>query len=294
MHYPRVVTHSGDFHPDDVYAVTTLSLVLGDLDIVRTRESEKIADAEYVVDVGGVYSPSEQRFDHHQGGGAGVRPNGVPYASFGLVWKEYGERVCGSTAVAMAIDAKIVQPVDAMDNGVMMYAPVIEGVKPYLFDDALYALTPTWKEDMAVVDERFKEAMVLARMQLTREIQREKDRQEGWAYVEDIYTHTEDKRIIVLPERYPWKEVLQKYPEPLFVVYPRPEGSSWQVKTVRKESSGFESRKDLPIEWAGKHDAELAEITGVPDAVFCHNKRFIAVAASKEGAIALARRALEA
>jgi uncharacterized UPF0160 family protein len=61
---------------------------------------------------------------------------------------------------------------------------------------------------------------------------------------------------------------------------------------VRKDSKSFESKKYLPQEWAGKKDAELAEISGVPDATFCHNARFMAVAKSKEGAIDLAEKAL--
>ncbi|MEK7088001.1 MAG: MYG1 family protein, partial [Patescibacteria group bacterium] len=40
-------------------------------------------------------------------------------------------------------------------------------------------------------------------------------------------------------------------------------------------------------------DAKLAEVTGVPDAVFAHRNRFMAVARSKEGAIALAKLALQ-
>jgi len=36
----------------------------------------------------------------------------------------------------------------------------------------------------------------------------------------------------------------------------------------------------------------LAKVTGVPDATFCHNGRFLAVAKSKEGALKLAEIAL--
>ena len=39
-------------------------------------------------------------------------------------------------------------------------------------------------------------------------------------------------------------------------------------------------------------DIVVAEITGVEDAVFCHNHRFICAAESKEGAIKLAKLAL--
>jgi uncharacterized UPF0160 family protein len=56
----------------------------------------------------------------------------------------------------------------------------------------------------------------------------------------------------------------------------------------------FEARKDLPAAWAGLRDAELAAVTGVPDAVFCHNNLFIAAARSFEGILKMAQQALEA
>jgi uncharacterized UPF0160 family protein len=56
----------------------------------------------------------------------------------------------------------------------------------------------------------------------------------------------------------------------------------------------FDLRKSFPESWAGKVDGELAKASGVPDAVFCHNKRFIAVAKSRDGALALVKKALEA
>jgi uncharacterized UPF0160 family protein len=48
----------------------------------------------------------------------------------------------------------------------------------------------------------------------------------------------------------------------------------------------------FPDSWAGKRDAELVKATGVADAIFCHNNRFMMVAGSKEGALALAELAL--
>ena len=48
----------------------------------------------------------------------------------------------------------------------------------------------------------------------------------------------------------------------------------------------------FPKSWSGKRGEELAEITGVKDAVFCHNDIFFAVAKSKEGAIELAKKAI--
>ena len=90
-----VVAHSGEFHADDVLQWQSLSLLLGKVRVLQP--DQKIINAgDYVVDVGGTYDPDKKRFDHHQVGGAGNRQNGIPYAAFGLVWKEYGEKIAGS------------------------------------------------------------------------------------------------------------------------------------------------------------------------------------------------------
>jgi uncharacterized UPF0160 family protein len=95
----RIVTHDGNFHADDVFACATLSLWAKkqgyDCVITRTREAHIVAKADIVVDVGMEYDPQRGRFDHHQRGGAGTHENGVPYASFGLVWKHYASFICG-------------------------------------------------------------------------------------------------------------------------------------------------------------------------------------------------------
>jgi uncharacterized UPF0160 family protein len=61
---------------------------------------------------------------------------------------------------------------------------------------------------------------------------------------------------------------------------------------VPVSAESFDARADLPEAWAGLRDADLAAVTGVPDAGFCHNGRFIAAAKSFEGILEMARQAL--
>jgi uncharacterized UPF0160 family protein len=68
----------------------------------------------------------------------------------------------------------------------------------------------------------------------------------------------------------------------------------WQLKTVNVALDSFQLRKPLPASWAGLRGPDLVAVTGVPDAVFCHTGRFIAIARSREGAMALLKHALEA
>lgn len=101
-----VVTHNGNFHADDVFSIAALRLVLPDFKLVRTRDTQLIAQADIVIDVGGEYDPAAGRFDHHQRGGAGARENGIPYSSFGLVWQKYGLQLChGDENIVNAVDS---------------------------------------------------------------------------------------------------------------------------------------------------------------------------------------------
>jgi uncharacterized UPF0160 family protein len=60
-----LVTHSGSFHQDELFAIATLMLVFDDISVKRSREEKDIAEADFVVDVGGVFDPIKNRFDHH-------------------------------------------------------------------------------------------------------------------------------------------------------------------------------------------------------------------------------------
>ncbi len=297
----KIITHSGNFHTDDVFAVSTLSLLLDKRDekyeIIRTRDPEIIKTGDFVVDIGWEYDPDKNLFDHHQEGGAGKREDGIPYSSFGLVWKKYGEQLCGSKEAAHKIDKRLCRPIDAADNGVETYKRVSEELFPYVLHNITLVFRPTWKEmeDGSRNDDiAFSELVSLARKILEREIKNAVDSTEGEALVRDAYEKSENKNIIILEGHYPWEDVLSDYPEPLYVVKPdRQNGGKWKIKAVGNDTHTFENRKSLPQEWAGKRDEALVEITGVTDAVFCHNKRFIAVAGSKDGALKLAKLAVE-
>ncbi len=296
----KIVTHNGRFHADDVFAVATLELFLEKsgntkrIEIARTRDTEIINTGDFVVDVGGIHEPENNKFDHHQEGGAGMRENNIPYAAFGLVWKKFGVQVAGSEALAEALEKKMAVPLDALDNGISISDSLFKDIRSYSFSDFLWSYYPTWKEDQSEMDKAFLEVVRLSKDVLKREIKHIQARQEAQSLVQAAYDAAQDKRIIILDKYYPWTETIIKYPEPLFVVSLRRDGNDWNVHAIpADESDTFQNRRELPEAWAGKRDEELQKVTGVPDAVFCHNARFIAVTKTKEGAVQLAKLALE-
>ncbi|MFA6094606.1 MAG: MYG1 family protein [Candidatus Paceibacterota bacterium] len=292
-----IVVHNGRFHTDDVFATAIIEILLKrrglfELEqptIVRTRDENIIREAEYVMDVGGVYDADSRRFDHHQKGGAGVRANGIPYASFGLVWKTYGVELAGSEKVAQVIDERLVQAIDANDNGVSVYKPLFEKVYPYGIYDGVSSLNPTWKEGEDDRDVGFFKAVAAAEVIVEREIAWARDIEEARSAVEKLYATSFDKRICVFDKPYP-SHVLTQYPEVLYAIKPNVHvaGGTWKVEAIAAEENSYTSRKPFPSIWAGKRDQELAQVTGVADAVFCHNGRFLLTAGSQESALKLA------
>ena len=97
-----------------------------------------------------------------------------------------------------------------------------------------------------------------------------------------------DSRVLELPMGMPFRAAIDKARADhlLFVVHPRE--TDWALTGIRRDAEGFALRADLPAAWAGLTDAPLEAASGVPGARFCHNARFIAVAADRRAALQLA------
>lgn len=84
--FKRVVTHSGLFHADEVFAVALIEYFFKTLcQVTRTRDLSTIVEGQadrdvWVIDVGGKFKPEMNNFDHHQDRGL--------MASNVLVWEE--------------------------------------------------------------------------------------------------------------------------------------------------------------------------------------------------------------
>ena len=296
----KIVTHSGSFHADDVFACATLALYLDQQKkkyrIVRSRDQKVIEAADIVVDVGGINDPQAERFDHHQSGGAGKRDNGIPYASFGLVWKKYGPLLCDNQELVDDIDRRLVQPIDAIDNGISISESIECGLYDYGIHGIISAYQCTWKEAGATKQQyqNFMKLVEFFKQVLEREIERSGHRFEMIEVIQDAYEQAQRKDIIEIPYHVsigPLMQVLEPHKEVQFII--ARSNTNWKALALRKEPCSFENRTSFPQAWAGKRNEQLQGITGVPDALFCHNALFLAVAESKEGAWKLAEEALK-
>lgn len=304
---PLLATHSGSFHLDDAFAYSVLRLALGvsepgrDHTLVRTRDEATISRADIVWDVGTVYDPDTLRFDHHQRG-APVREDGLPYSAAGLVWRHYGEAAVRAVlkpaeadelvaAVAAAIDREVVRRIDEIDNGVGPPGSPL-GLSSLVGD-----FNPQWDSpevgDRAAEDTAFLAAAGVVEDFLRRRIEAVRARLHADAVVLAAHARSTDPRILELDRKMPWEGPVFAHRLPvLYAVYPVPNGN-WMVDAMPPETGSFGQRLPLPEAWAGLRDAELSAVTGVADAVFVHLRRFVGAARSRDGAMEMARRAIE-
>lgn len=289
-----IATHNGSFHADEVFAIAAMKLLPDPVEVIRTRNREELAEADLRIDIGFSHDPASGDFDHHQREFDLARENGIGYASFGLIWREYGARICGDAEVAESVEQTLVQPVDANDTGQQITQSLIEGVRPMNVNAVIGGFNSRWDEELSDEEERerFDAAVELAGGILEREIGSATSGLKAVRLVREAIDGAKDPRIIELSQNVPWKQVVvTEAPEALLVIYPKRQG--FGLETVPKELGTFENRLDLPAAWGGLEQDELAELTGVADALFCHSKRFLAVATSHEGIEALASLALD-
>lgn len=296
-----VVTHPAPHHGDEVFAVAMIAINDGRVNVLRTRNPKMIEEAAMnqasIVDVGGIYDPETGRFDHHQSEFAEARADGTKYSSAGLVWKEYGVDVCvaltgcnlaQAEAAAKAVDDMLIRGIDSADYG-------NRTADQMSISTAISMLNSNWDEPVS--DEAFLRACDLAAIVLERTVKSCVAAEVGKDVVDEAINASGD-HVLILPQFVTgWLErtvTSEKTDDILYGVFKNLQGQ-WNVQalppTLEKRSA---QRKSLPKAWRGLNGAALQEVTGVEDAVFCHAGGFICGAKSQEGALALARLAIEA
>jgi uncharacterized UPF0160 family protein len=321
------VSHDGLPHADDVSACVAwaLGVIPADVKIcwvLRTRNQALIEALSgrpnvIIADVGGRFDPARNIFDHHFKN-CEKREDGLPYSSFGLIVRH----ISGIEAA----NAQMVRHIDAIDNGVKGYDAPAWWPRFNKQDPnggsvawAVHHASPCHDDGSPVTDEEFNSQFCRLALQLEKVFTAsdKKLQKDGLPFTvqcffEAAHAATErarvhsrkrvaklaDAPVMCLPQfEVAALDYLAELPEDAlvkFLVYPGPGGRQWMVQQIPKAVGAFEGRLQLPASWAGLRGEDLAKVTGVEDAVFCHPGRFIGGAKSKEGALKLAELALEA
>ena len=290
-----LVTHNGTFHADEVFSTIILMGVINK-DVIYISRSSETPNNEKAI----VYDVGLGRFDHHQEGGNGIRANGIKYASFGLIWKEYGKKYLkniGITNLDLAwnmVENAIVQDIDSGDNG--------QADKEKLYDFEAYGIADfvdlfnsNWNEEDRQND-YFIDVVNYMKILFEKLITRISSKIEAKEIIEKCIEDS-TYQIVILDRYLPWKDLVLESKNPksrelLYIIFPSNRGG-YSVYAIPEKKGSFDVRKMFPKEWAGLRDEELQKATGVETARFCHNGRFICTTESFEDAKEIAKKAID-
>lgn len=263
----RALTHAGVFHADDVFTAALLRILNPDIAIER---SNQVPDAYegLVFDIGG------GEFDHHAGT-MQYRENGVPYASFGLVWRHFGTLLlCEEDAAAF--DQQLVQLIDLTDNM----------GQPNPLSQAISDFNPEGFSNLTGFDEAFARAVNFAQGVLERRIAHLKAERTSLEEVSRLMQEG-DGRILVLPQAMRWRHALvgSGY---LVIVYPSLRGG-YNVQCVPESLDTTTTIVSAPEAWRGTSSDELKRISGVDDLTFCHQTGYLCATETLAGAMHVAQ-----
>lgn len=270
--YTKGITHSGKFHADDVFSTALLKILNPEFTVTRVSYVPDNINDCIVYDIG------RGAFDHHAEE-VKLHENGKPYASFGLLWDQYGEYVTKSPNAKKRLEEKFVSVIDDCDNG---------GERD-MVSVAISSFNPPWNSD-ADRDEAFNEAVNVALIILNKMIIKECAVDEADAEIMKASKNIKDN-IVVLERFAPWEKILTQT-EAKFVVYPSMRGG-YNVQGVPVEEGSREVKVPFPSEWCGLENEQLEAISKIDGMKFCHNSGFLIAVNSLETALIAARKAME-
>ncbi len=272
-----LATHNGPFHADDVLAAALIRIFVdSEATVTRTRDSEKLAQAQVVFDVGGEFDAERCRFDHHQREYTGNRSS----AGMVLDWIESQDKIAHS--VASALRHQLVDYVDAVDIGARgsdSDVPCFSTMVGVLVECANDADFDVW----------YERAVAMA-MDIVRGIRIGCERAERDAEEVRLAMESAERegRVVLFFERYlKWKPANfaaggETHPTD-YVLFPGKR--DWRVVTVPVAAESKDDKRKLPSEWGGLEGEALAAVVGVEGARFCHKNCFIASFDTREAAI---------
>ncbi len=271
-------THDGTFHADEVTACALLMLFnfIDEDKIIRTRDPKRLAQCEYICDVGGMYDPAQKLFDHHQ-----IEYGGL-LGSAGMVLQFLKDSAILNTKIYDFFNQSLVMGVDAHDNG---RDPLIPGY--CTFSHTISNFNPIRQDcTEAEQNQAFHQALRFTSDHLRRLLERFKYTASCREIVADCMAKSKD--CLIFDENLPWLESffdLNGISHPAqFVIMPA--GNHWKLRGIPPTyEDRMKVRLSQPKQWAGLHDDDLKKVSGIPGAIFCHKGRFISVWETREDAL---------
>lgn len=223
------VTHHGTFHADDVFSTALLKIIYPDIQIIRVNEvpsSLKHKKEAIVYDIG------MGKYDHHCTTGE-FRSNGIEYASFGKLWRDFGEFLLPNPKSRCYIDSALVQEIDRTDNG--------QGMNTLSM--AIKSFNIAWNESEDKITGQFNLAVDVAKQVLENMIRRKLSEEEADKVYEEASKY-QTNHVLVLPRYIPLSPNIRE--NIWFVIYPS-NRKGYNLSMISNRRTGF--RKPIPNEW---------------------------------------------
>ena len=269
----QVVTHSGIFHADEVFACALLCIAYGqeNVSIIRTRDAEVLTKATHdedvwVVDVGDSYNPLLLNFDHHMRDFAVTNSFGNKLSSFGMVVQELLHRDFFTEVKESLL--KFSNKVDMLDNGVKKA------------EDLIFLSILNSYSDNEVIN--FYSALETAASYLRSLINKWKEERIINLRLNDSLGNMTEDGIIYNTDYIPVDERANAIPEAKLVVYKNKAGT-YNIQSVNVgETKDFSVRCPTPEGWRGLRDNELIRASGGLPLTFCHGGGFLTVTSTDD------------
>lgn len=274
----KVITHSQQFHLDELMAVSLLSLYVFDgqkFELIRTRDKAIIEAGQsepdtFVVDVGLKYDPVMRNFDHHQNDSSLCWDDGVPLSSCGMVWKwlranKYLNSKMNDETMNV-LEQEFIRRVDMQDNGIAK------------FSDCNFLVMYNRKpDDPREQDKQFMMALKPAKSHFINYFVYVRGNMKAEKGIVKAIKNSEKYKNIVVCESN-IKDAAKRVahlPDKKMVIYPHSKGA-WAIETVPLTvNDDYSKRVPAPQEWLGLSGEELEKASGIKGLFFCHKGAFI-------------------
>ncbi len=307
-----IVTHSGTFHADEVFATALIllnyDLNFDDVNVVRTRdntvlESAIVDPSIFVLDVGRVFDGENKNFDHHQ------KDFHHPYqddnrsvSTLTLINDHFNKTNVFKSNTLISIMEREISSIDCgIDyHGVTIRLPGIT----MDWNELISSFNPNWDEENDT-DAAFKNAVLWAKIVLDKFIQyditdldsiintvnqlitkREQSKLDAIYVLNEYHKANIGSDVFVMEQYVPWQDWLFESNLDVnfnYVLYPS--NGNWNLQCVADGALSFNSKKPFPVEWRGLDADKLKRVTNIDGAVFCHINGFLSVWKTKEDAL---------
>lgn len=280
--------HSGSFSIDEVVACAILTIFYSSpncsVEIVRARQTQKLEHTDVLIN-----TFSKNYFQKH-------------YKTAYSIWEDFGEKIVSKFIKDCNANFKCIA--DSIGQDILL---IVENSDKNPFS-CISRFMPLWNQ-LNNYEENFKKAFNVAYLILEQIILKaisnykakedilcSIDSNDDCPNQESLFFHG---TLEISNEKQPWVDTVLEYnlqhPEkPVnFVIYHNIYNSDWTAicVSISLEESSI-PRIILPKQWLGTHGEQLADITGVDDAISCSEDGLSMQAKTKDGIRSLCLRAI--